>query len=219
MITRMRNVHTIYSIFIFLACAHTVSFASSLLSPTKFPKTFSDVDFVSKVKLKTEDYDRYATLSPYEHFILEKADENIERQILQDLADEEQNEQDQNEQQPSTDTPTTDSTPGQTTPIQPTSPAQPSQPPAQDNNTTVISGGYCEVRQPGIPANQKIPFGSPVLHDHFIYCSPYANLNRGSGSRPHTGYDIGCTEESFDEPIFTRAVGIVKLFKPNQTDK
>ena len=208
MITHMRNAHTICTAGMLTACIYSACFGASFLTPTKFPKTFADVDFISQVQLKTEDYDRYATLSPYEHFILEKADEGIEQQIAYDIAMEEQNDLAHNQQQ-DTDSSASNSdtnTPAQT-PITAT-PAQPSLPPA--------NGGYCAVRQPGIPANQKIPFGSPVLHEHFIYCSPYANLNRGNGLRPHTGYDIGCTLESFDRPIFTPADGVVKLVKPNQ---
>ena len=216
MIVCMKQVFTIFVSL--LTSIHSVCFGDSLLSPAKFPKTFSDVDFISKNKLKTVDYNRYATLSPYEQFILEKADENLEQQIAYDLAMAEQNDL----QQPITNTPTsTDATASaqqNTTSTTNTSvPTTPSQPTTPVN--TNVNGEYCAVRQPGIPQNQKIPFGSPVLHEHFIFCSPYANLNRGNGPRPHTGYDIGCTEESFNRPIFTPADGIVKLVKPNQTGK
>ena len=223
MIVCMKRVFTIFVSL--LTSIHSVCFGDSLLMPAKFPKTFSDVDFISKTKLKTEDYDRYATLTPYEKFILEKADENIEQQIAYDLAMEEQNDTAHSQQQdtndPSTSMDTTASTQQNTTPTtNTTAPTTPTQSSAQSQPTTPVNtnvnGGYCAVRQPRIPQNQKIPFGSPVLHEHFIYCSPYANLNRGSGPRPHTGYDIGCTLESFDRPIFTPADGVVKLVKPNQ---
>ena len=213
MIVCMKRVFTIF--ISLLTSIHSVCFGDSLLMPAKFPKTFSDVDFISKNKLKTVDYNRYATLSPYEQFILEKADENLEQQIAYDLAMAEQNDIAQSQQQDTTDTPTstdanTSSTQNITTP--------PAPPKKTDGNPT-LNGQYCQIKQPGIPANQTIPFGSPVLHEHFIFCSPYANLNRGNGPRPHTGYDIGCTEDSFNRPIFTPADGIVKLVKPNQTGK
>ena len=86
----MKTFRAIYHCVLFLAFAQPVCLASSLLVPAKFPKTIVDVDFISQMNLKADDYDRYATLSPYEQLILEKADENIEQQIAQDLAATEQ---------------------------------------------------------------------------------------------------------------------------------
>lgn len=157
---------------------NTVGIASSLLVPTKFPKTAADASFMTRNESKAADYDRFSELSPYEKFVLETADEYIHRQIDQDLAFVQTNN--------------------------------------QQNVPARHVAGYCQTRQPGIPQDQKIPFGSPVLHDHFIFCSPYGDLNRGSGCRAHIGYDIGCTPESFNRPVFTPADGVVKLVKPNR---
>ena len=176
----------------------TVCVAESFLVPQKFPQTFNDLDFVSRMEVKAEGYDRYATLSPYEKLVLEAADDGIEEQIAQDLADAEQTPS----QQPNQNTSTNETSPGsQTTP------------------PIATSGEYCKNRHNGIPANQNIPFGSPVLHEHFVYCSPYGNLDRGSGSRPHIGYDIGCTSESFGRPVFATADGVVTTVMPNRKGK
>ena len=176
----------------------SVCIAESFLVPQKFPQTFSDLDFVSKKEIKAEGYDRYATLNPYEKLVLAAADDGIEDQIAQDLADAEQTTSQQANQNP----PTTATSP--------------------DSHTTppvVVGGGYCENRHSGIPQNQSIPFGSPVLHEHFIYCSPYGNLDRGGGLRPHTGYDIGCTLNSFGRPVFATADGVVTSVIPNRKGK
>ena len=185
-----------------------------MLAPTKFPGTASDIDFISKLELKNEDYDRYAELTPYEQMILEKADEEIERQIAEDLArfnqsgetdaeSQETNDFDANiEDQIVEDFNDGDKNNGYEY--------------KDDTNSTAK---YCQVTQPKIPEKQTIPFGSPVLHDDFIYCAPYGNVNRGMGYRKHTGYDIGCTLASFNKPVFATADGVVKIIQPNRQNK
>ena len=85
-----------------------------------------------------------------------------------------------------------------------------------ESNSVSPQRGYCGIRHPDIPAGQKIPFGAPVLHEHFVFCAPYAMLNRSKGNRVHQGYDIGCTLESFGRPIFVTADGVVSLIKKNR---
>lgn len=189
-----------------IICVHTLCGADSLIVPMQFPKTFNDLDFVTRMDFKEEDYNRYADLNPYEQWILEIADENLEKEMAEDDA--------QQSITATTDTGTS---------------SNPSISSDQSSvTTTPATNGYCQMRQPGIPQNQKIPFGSPVLHEHFIYCSPYAELNRGAGCRLHTGYDIGCsrkdkngniTHESFGDPVFATADGVVETVKHNQRGK
>lgn len=168
--------------------------ASSLLVPTSFPKTFDDVNFVDKMQIKASDYDRFSQLTPYEQLILDTTDANAHEEIDNDL-----------QKEPPVEEPPIVQ-PDENPPI-----VQPG-----ENPPATSHGGYCVERHPGIPANQKIPFGSPLLHEDFVYCSPYAKLNRGSGCRIHSGYDIGCTRQSFDRPIFTPADGVVEFIKPNR---
>lgn len=191
------------SVWIIISCVlivgvHTLCGAESLLVPMQFPKTFSDLDFVTRQEFKEQDYNRYATLTPYDQWILEKADEGINEQIAADI---DQSEQQSQQSQQTGNTNSGGQTQGTST---------------QQSSTITYGNGYCTNRQPGIPENQKIPFGSPVLHEHFIYCSPYANLDRGSGCRIHSGYDIGCTLESFGRPIFATADGVVTTIMPNR---
>lgn len=188
-----------------IICVHTLCDASSLLVPAQFPQTFNDLDFVSRTEIRTDGYNRFANLSPYEKLILEKADENLAQEIAADVA---QFEQQQNHQVQNSDDSTTTTNNDASNTI------------TNDNNQQ--HGGYCKIRNPGIPQNQKIPFGSPVLHEHFIYCAPYGMVNRGSGLRRHEGYDIGCSKpghESFGDPVFATADGVVDIIKHNQRGK
>ncbi len=205
------------SVWIITSCmlifgVHTLCGADSLLVPMQFPKTFNDLDFITRTEIKAEGYNRYADLNPYEKFILEQADENLAQEIAADAAQVEQ-QQNQSAQNSGNSAPSAPNTPNTA--------SNPSTPTTTTNDTPQI-GGYCKMRNPDIPQNQKIPFGSPVLHEHFIYCAPYGMVNRGSGLRRHEGYDIGCSKpghESFGDPVFATADGVVEIIKPNQRGK
>ncbi len=175
--------------------ALTRSAKKSFLSAASFPKTFDDLSFADRMSVKAEGYDRFSTLSAYDQLELEGLHEELARQISYDTVDEKEPDEGQDD----------DKQKEEPSPVQP--PAQPPVSPKQ---------GYCAIKHPNIPANQKIPFGSPVLHEHFIYCAPYAMVNRGSGKRVHQGYDIGCTLESFGRPVFAPADGVVSLVKKNR---
>lgn len=78
---------------------------------------------------------------------------------------------------------------------------------------------FCQEVAPHIPQNQTIPIGKPVLESDYIYCSPYGIRNFGTKENPkydnHYGFDIGCTESSYNRPVFTTADGIVERVKKN----
>ena len=88
------------SVWIITSCVpifgvHTLCSADSLLVPMQFPKTFNDLDFITRTEIKAEGYNRYANLNPYERFILEQADENLAQEIAADAAQLEQQQQNQ----------------------------------------------------------------------------------------------------------------------------
>ena len=72
----------------------------------------------------------------------------------------------------------------------------------------------CNSTNPHIPQGQKIPVGSPVLPEHFVYCSYYGKRFPPFCS-VHPGYDIGCVPEMFNRPVFATADGIVGLVVQN----
>lgn len=88
-------------------------------------------------------------------------------------------------------------------------------------------GGYCSLRHPKIPQGQKVPLGLPVNMEDMpnsgafknsktqsivkntlkgLMCSPYG-CERG---RPHTGVDVGCTEDFYRQPVYATADGVVE---------
>lgn len=209
----MKGIQKICNLAFFTVCTATSCVAAGFLSAQKFPTTIADAGFITNLESKADGYDRYASLSPYEQLILDMADNNIETQIAEDIAQSGEDVAEQNiedtdeniEEQIAEDVShyasgTEDGT-------------------SHTLGAASARGDYCKKQNPGIPESQKIPFGSPVLHEHFVYCSPYGNLDRGSGLRPHTGYDIGCTSESFNRPVFATADGVVKVIMPNRTGK
>ncbi len=197
------------SVWIITSCVlifgvHTLCGADSLIVPMQFPKTFADLDFVTRQEFKEEDYEAYSHLNAYEKWVLESLDEEMDERVIADSVQTSQNQPTQSTQNAgsSTNTQNTDNS----------------------NTITTQGGSYCQAKHPNIPENQKIPFGSPVLHEHFIYCAPYADLNRGAGCRRHPGYDIGCNRkdkqgnvihESYGDPVFATADGTVVSVKPN----
>ena len=206
-ITDMKIRPSVCNVALLLAGTCSVCFSSSLLAPIKFPTTAADAGFITKLESKAEGYDRFAELTPYQLLILEKADENIETQIAADLASADEQPEMEDVDQNIEEQIAEDITSGGTDLTYTT------------NGTTAPAGEYCQVQHPNIPENQKIPFGSPVLHQDFVYCSPYGNLDRGRGLRPHTGYDIGCTLASYNRPVFATADGVVQLIRHNRTGK
>ncbi len=189
----MRNILFILGVFYALSAnaaeqgVLTRNAKKSFLTAQSFPSTFSDVPFADKMAVKAEGYDRFSTLSAYEQIELKGLHEELAKQISEDVFDEKSGDDSQDNDKKN-----------------------------DDNLPVSPKRGYCAQKHPNIPSNQKIPFGSPVLHEHFVYCAPYGIVDRGSGDRVHQGYDIGCTLESFGRPVFVPADGIVSLVKKNR---
>ena len=201
---------------LFIACYTSAYAALNSLTSNSFPKTFFDSSFVERQRNKANDFEGFAHLTAYQRMILDEVDKNIAEQIACDIAEQEQleqqqqqqNQEQQNQEQQNQEQQQQSSS----------SPASPSSVTTMSQNPSASDAaeGYCSIRHPGIPEGQKIPFGSPVLHEDFIFCSLYGDVNRGEGCRPHAGYDIGCRSVMFDKPVFTPADGVVSLVLPNR---
>jgi murein DD-endopeptidase MepM/ murein hydrolase activator NlpD len=178
----------------------TRSAQKSFLSAQKFPTVYQDLSFVDRMANETAGYDRFSTLSAYDQLELEDLHEYLARQISEEVSDEGK----------------TDVVESNINDMPTQSVVQPSITRSPVHSSDSLQRGYCVIRHPNIPSGQKIPFGAPVLHEHFVYCAPYAMVNRGKGNRVHQGYDIGCTLESFGRPIFVTADGVVSLIKKNR---
>jgi murein DD-endopeptidase MepM/ murein hydrolase activator NlpD len=177
--------------------------ADSFLSAQKFPTTFEDLSFSAKQEFKSEDYELFSELSPYEKLNIVYMDRESAAEIAQDELNDMR-----------TGTTTTNNATQQITQA------------LQQTNTNLGNTGnsgnsaYCATKNPSIKAGQKVPIGKPVLDSHYRFCSGYGNRNFGTKEKPkwdpHYGFDIGCKEEHYGQPVFTTADGIVEKVKPNQ---
>ncbi len=100
-------------------------------------------------------------------------------------------------------------------------------------------GGYCSLRHPKIPQGQKVPLGLPVNMADMPDPSTFKNSNGRSTrniinntlkglmaapygcerKRPHTGVDVGCTEDFYRQPIYATADGVVTSVTPAGNNK
>lgn len=216
------------ALLIFVADAYAASF----LQATKFSKTTSDLDFSKRLDIKADGYEPFAGLSPYQALkfveMEEAAHDAIKEELTKAGIDQCPDCDKNGNMHPGTDD-------GE---IQiPTQPITP-QPISNKNETNHMrqgAGGYCSLRHPQIPTGQKIPLGQPVnMQDMPIsnaftdsrttnimrntlngaMCSPYGyreKIGAPNVTRPHTGVDIGCTEDFYRMPVYTPADGVVTL--------
>ncbi len=208
--------------------------AASFLQAAKFPKTTSDLDFSERLDIKAEGYEPFAGLSPYRALkfmeMEEVAHDAIEEELKQAGINQCPECDENGNLRPGTDTGEIQ-IPTQPTPTQPI----PTHTKNETNNMRQGAGGYCSLRHPQIPTGQKIPLGQPVnMQDMPVnttfkdkrtanimrntlngaMCSPYGcreKIGNKNVTRPHTGVDIGCTEDFYRMPIYTPADGVVTL--------
>lgn len=167
-----------------------IAYCESFLKPTSFPKTFDDLSFAERVEVKTEGYAPFAELSAYDVFTIMETDAGIPEEI----ATAETQTTNTNSTQPSQSQPTTTpQTPTQTQPA-----------------PTGGQGGYCSIRNSEIPSNQQNPIGKPVYERDYKFCSRYGYRNIYGKNDPHHGFDIGCTEANYGNPVFAIANGVVE---------
>ena len=171
-----------------------VAYCESLLKAQMFPKTFEDLSFASQMELKEEGYAPFADLSAYDILTILDTDEGIAEEIA---ADEAQTNSTNASQQQNQQTTTTTNTTAPTT-VTPTA--------VQSN----AQGGYCAIKNPEIPEHQKFPIGKPVFEAHYKFCSRYGYRKIYGKNDPHYGFDIGCTEANFNNPVFAIADGVVE---------
>jgi len=192
----MKNV-VFFSLFISFVSG--VSVAASLLSAQKYPSTFNDLSFSAQQEFMAEDYELFSELSAYDQLNIVYMDQESAEEISQD-----------EEEVTETNTPATPTSTTQSTPTQ-----QITQAIEQGS-----SGGYCATKNPAIKAGQKVPIGKPVLESNYRFCSGYGPRNFGTKDKPkwdnHYGFDIGCKEEHYGQPVFATADGVVEKVKPNQ---
>lgn len=187
------------------ACIFPVSCISdSLLTPTAFPKTYADVDFVDRLAVAQESYEPFMGLTPYEALEIIEADQAV----VEEMEQEEQNANSINPPTPSAEQPTT-------------SPSVPNTPPQPITITPVAPGNSsdynCAIYNGEIPAGQRIPLGKPVFSSVYRMCSKYGWRKISGKSDFHHGIDIGCTLKHYDQPVFAPADGVVERVVPNST--
>lgn len=198
---------------------------ASFLQPVSFPKTTADLSFEARTLNKAEGYKPYEGLNAYQIIELEQMEEDSHDAIEAELAQQGINlcqNCDKNGNPPPQDDSsiTTSFTPSQT-----------SNPENQSGLMRQGVGGYCSLRHPKIPQGQKIPLGMPVNMADMPHpssfkhpktknimkntlngymCSPYFCRKQPKGTtRPHTGVDVGCTEDFYRMPIYSVADGVV----------
>lgn len=182
--------------------ATSSAIASSLLSAQKFPSTFNDLSFSAKQELMAEDYELFSELSPYDQLNIVYMDQESSEEIAQDELNDIQT------GATSTTTSTTSAVTQQITQA------------VQQNNSNSGNSAYCATKNPAIKTGQKIPIGKPVLESHYRFCCGYGPRNFGTKEKPkwdnHYGFDIGCKEEHYGQPVFATADGVVEKVKPNK---
>lgn len=210
-----------------MICTAAICDIYDLSQPVHFPNTYQDLDFTEQMHTKSEGYGEYANLTEYEQLFLDSLNEAI-AEMPED--DNQETTEDQVYIEPEItpvipehtlepDLVTAQSTapkPTQaiTAPVTPIT-KQTQQTSRTINTTSVSSGGYCAIRQPYIPDNQKLPIGSPVLREDYVYCCHYGIVDRQQGPRSHTGMDIGCLPKMFNKPVFVPADGTVTSITHN----
>ncbi|MBO7042360.1 MAG: M23 family metallopeptidase [Alphaproteobacteria bacterium] len=174
-----------------------VAYCESLLGANSFPKTFEDLSFASQMELKEEGYAPFADLSAYDILTILDTDEGIAEEIATNEAETSTTNTNQQTTTTNTTVATTPSTPAPTT-VTPTA--------VQSN----AQEGYCAIKNNEIPAHQQLPIGKPVFEAHYKYCSKYGYRNMYNKQDFHYGFDIGCTEANFNNPVFAIADGVVE---------
>jgi len=174
----------------FVSCISMPFFAycESFLKAASFPATFDDLSFESRNAVKSEGYEPFAELSAYDILTILETDAGIEDEITANEANNTVSQQTPNSE--------TTNTNAQQTP----SPIQ----------SVVAHGGYCTIKNNEIPANQKNPIGKPVFESDYKFCSRYGYRKIYGKNDPHYGFDIGCTEANFRNPVFAIADGVVE---------
>lgn len=174
-----------------------VAYCESLLGANSFPKTFEDLSFASQMELKEEGYAPFADLSAYDILTILDTDEGIAEEIATNEAETSTTNTNQQTTTTNTTAANTPSTPAPTT-VTPTA--------VQSN----AQDGYCAIKNNEIPAHQQLPIGKPVFEAHYKYCSKYGYRNMYNKQDFHYGFDIGCTEANFNNPVFAIADGVVE---------
>lgn len=161
-----------------------VGYGESLLKAASFPKTFEDVSFSDQIKIKAEGYEPFADLPVFDVLTIINTDAGIAEEIAANEAD-------------------TANSVG----------ASQSDTYISTSNVSDYApdpSGYCATRNYAIPANQMIPVGKPVLDSDYKFCSRYGYRKIYGKNDPHYGFDIGCTEANFGNPVFATAGGTVE---------
>ena len=175
-----------------------IAYCESFLKATSFPKTFDDLTFAERVEVKTEGYEPFAELSAYDIFTILETDAGIPDEIAAD----------------ETPVPAPSDTPSNPQPTAPgTTPTPlPSQPPQPQNPPASMGGnsGYCSIKNSEIQDNQQNPVGKPVYERDYKFCSRYGYRKIYGKNDPHHGFDIGCTEANYQNPVFAIANGVVE---------
>ncbi|MBR6363552.1 MAG: M23 family metallopeptidase [Alphaproteobacteria bacterium] len=180
-----------------------IACCESFLKATSFPTTFDDLSFAERVEVKTEGYEPFAELSAYDIFTILETDAGIPDEIAAE----------ETPVPPSSETPVNPQPPQPPQPGTPTPPQNPTQTPPQTINppaSTGGNGGYCSIKNSEIQDNQQNPVGKPVFEHDYKFCSRYGYRKIYGKNDPHHGFDIGCTEANFGNPVFAIANGVVE---------
>ncbi|MBO4480601.1 MAG: M23 family metallopeptidase [Alphaproteobacteria bacterium] len=178
-------------------------YCEGFLQPISFPKTFDDLSLADRMAVKAEGYAPFADLSAYDVITILETDAGIAAEIAE------------NENQTCVSD-TWCQEPDQTPDTKPTTPSIPTKPGTSKPTAPSLpvendgGGSYCAIRNSEIPANQQNPVGKPVFERDYKFCSRYGYRQIYGKNDPHHGFDIGCTEANFGNPVFAIADGVVE---------
>ena len=172
-------------LYIFAVCTVVpiLCYAESFLTAAKFPKTFEDLSFQSRLELEQEDALLFKDLTPYQILQIIETDIEMVKEIEEIDAEYDANNDINYDES--------------TTTYQQ----------SQYNEYTQS----CSLRNPDIPINQQLPIGKPVLASDYVIGSRYGWRKMSGKDDFHHGVDIGGALRYFGKPVFTPADGTVLL--------
>ena len=176
--------------FLALSMVPLSGISESLLTPEKFPETFDDIDFETKLEFEENAYAPFANLNAYQQLTLIYNDQQAVEEIVA-LENEDEVYYNEIHELPATQYTTN---------------------PEFDTFSSTSSssgsvGAYCANKSPNIPENQAVPLGWPA--DDKKIASRYGWRKMGKVDDFHHGVDLAYGLKNLGKPVYATANGTV----------